>query len=221
MIGYIYKVTKKLNNKIYVVKRQKSLWDEHYFGSGQHIKRAIKKYGKENFIRELLDTAETIDELNQKECYWIEKLPARNPATGYNVGKGGEYTANNMKQIICLETGQIFSNIRAASKYLGLNTTSSINKALKNLNKTACGYHWAYLYDINLKEKLKEFKDTNILLTIKNSKTNNKKKIKCIETGEIFNTIREAKKAYNNTSINDCLGGRCKTAAGYHWQYIE
>lgn len=36
-----------------------------------HFARAIRKYGKENFIIELIDTAETQDELNRKERYWI------------------------------------------------------------------------------------------------------------------------------------------------------
>lgn len=36
-----------------------------------HFARAIRKYGKENFIIDIIDTAKTQDELNQKEQYWI------------------------------------------------------------------------------------------------------------------------------------------------------
>ena len=53
MFGYIYKITNTLNNKIYIGKREKSSLDENYWGSGKHIKYAIKKYGTDNFNREI------------------------------------------------------------------------------------------------------------------------------------------------------------------------
>ena len=37
-----------------------------------HFARAIRKYGKDSFIIEEIDTAQTQDELNQKEQYWIK-----------------------------------------------------------------------------------------------------------------------------------------------------
>lgn len=37
-----------------------------------HFARAIRKYGKDSFIVEEIDTAQTQDELNQKEQYWIK-----------------------------------------------------------------------------------------------------------------------------------------------------
>jgi hypothetical protein len=47
-----------------------------------HFARAIRKYGKENFIIEMIDTAESQDELNQKEQYWIRYYNSVNK--GYN-----------------------------------------------------------------------------------------------------------------------------------------
>ena len=47
-----------------------------------HFARAIRKYGKENFIIEIIDTAESQDELNQKEQYWIRYYDSVNK--GYN-----------------------------------------------------------------------------------------------------------------------------------------
>jgi len=47
-----------------------------------HFARAIRKYGKENFIIEMIDTAESQDELNQKEQYWIRYYDSVNK--GYN-----------------------------------------------------------------------------------------------------------------------------------------
>lgn len=89
----IYKVTNKLNGKIYI--GQKSYVGEpsmlDYYGGGVEIKRAVKKYGKENFTREILysrirDQA-TADSM---EIWAIEKYNSTNPDIGYNISKGGK-----------------------------------------------------------------------------------------------------------------------------------
>lgn len=48
-----------------------------------------------------------------------------------------------------------------------------------------------------------------------------RKKVICIETQEVFNSITEAAKAINKSTGNicDCLKGKHKTCAGYHWAY--
>jgi len=49
----IYKTTNKINGKIYIGKDTTS--NPQYLGSGKLIKRAILKYGVENFTKEILD----------------------------------------------------------------------------------------------------------------------------------------------------------------------
>lgn len=91
MYGYIYKTTNLINGLIYVGQHKATKFEPNrYMGSGHKIKAAIKEFGKENFKCELLDTAETLEELNSKEEYWVDELQSRNPAIGYNVKKGGE-----------------------------------------------------------------------------------------------------------------------------------
>lgn len=87
----IYKTTNLINGKIYVGKAcgNKITW-ANYFGSGKWIRRAIKKYGKEHFIRETIDSAQNRADQNAKEIFWIDKLDARNPLIGYNISPGGE-----------------------------------------------------------------------------------------------------------------------------------
>lgn len=85
----IYKITNKINNKIYVGKFGRPMCEfKTYYGSGTIIKRAILKYGLENFTKEIIDTATTTPELNEKEIYWISKLDAKN--VGYNLTDGGD-----------------------------------------------------------------------------------------------------------------------------------
>lgn len=88
-IGYIYKTSNLVNNKIYIGKRQKSKFDNYYIGSGKKLKCAIKCYGEENFKCEVIQWCFTLDELNIAEKYWINKYDAQNPEIGYNISDGG------------------------------------------------------------------------------------------------------------------------------------
>jgi len=56
---------------------------------GKILKLAIEKYGKDNFTKEIIDTADTLDELNTKEIYWINTLDAKNRTKAYNIADGG------------------------------------------------------------------------------------------------------------------------------------
>jgi hypothetical protein len=84
----IYKITNLLNGKFYVGKDSKN--DPKYFGSGIFIKRAILKYGIDNFYKEVIQFCDNLAELNEMEKYWIRELDSRNPKIGYNVSEGGD-----------------------------------------------------------------------------------------------------------------------------------
>ena len=89
MYGYIYKITNKLNGKIYIGKREKSVFDESYWGSGKYITNAINKYGKENFSREIITWEDSKAKLCEKETFYIAKYNATDLRIGYNIAKNG------------------------------------------------------------------------------------------------------------------------------------
>mgnify|MGYP002768548643 FL=1 len=81
-MGYIYKITCKDTNKIYVGKSESSVetrWKEHCRAAflpshGDYnfpFHRAIRKYGIDNFIVETIDKTDDSEELKEKEKYWI------------------------------------------------------------------------------------------------------------------------------------------------------
>jgi len=78
----IYKTVNLVNGKIYI--GQQSTNRKDYLGSGKILQRAIKKYGKENFKKEIIEKCSTKKELNEREIYWIKEL---NPE--YNLHEGG------------------------------------------------------------------------------------------------------------------------------------
>lgn len=88
----IYKITNLVNGKIYVGQTRQPLykrWYRHTHKSGCFaISNAIAKYGAENFTIEVIDKANTLSELNEKETFWIDKLNALSP-NGYNIQTGG------------------------------------------------------------------------------------------------------------------------------------
>lgn len=83
----IYKIINLINNKIYVGKDKFD--NPNYYGSGKIIKRAIKKYGIENFKKEILeDNISNYNLLNEREKYWILEMNSLQPK-GYNINTGG------------------------------------------------------------------------------------------------------------------------------------
>jgi len=90
----IYKTTNLINGTIYVGQDSKNNPD--YLGSGKVLKRAINKYGIENFTKEILESCDSKSELDEREIYWIDKLSAT--TIGYNIalGGGGGDTYSNM-----------------------------------------------------------------------------------------------------------------------------
>lgn len=107
MYGSIYKITNKINNKIYVGKTIKCIekrFKEHITAAYRYDKNnqlgkkqpksrlypAIITYGVEQFYIELLDIAESLEELNNKERYWINILKTCDYNYGYNISPGGD-----------------------------------------------------------------------------------------------------------------------------------
>ena len=91
MFGVVYKITNKVNGKIYIGQKKATEYVSTYFGSGRYLKNAINKYGIDNFENYIIEWCYSKEELNAKEIYWIRKYNcnAKN-GYGYNIGKGGE-----------------------------------------------------------------------------------------------------------------------------------
>ena len=84
----IYKTINLISGKIYI--GQDSNNNPDYIGSGNLIKLAIKKYGKENFKKTIIEECFSKEQLNEREKFWIEKLNSRDKTIGYNISSGGD-----------------------------------------------------------------------------------------------------------------------------------
>ena len=84
----IYKTTNLINNKIYVGVHCTDDIDDTYLGSGKLIIKAIKKYGKENFKREILYEFGSAELAFWYESYLVDHDFINREDT-YNVAIGG------------------------------------------------------------------------------------------------------------------------------------
>lgn len=103
----IYKITNKINGKLYIGQtiHPDRRWTEHKQKArhGQDlfpIHLAIKKYGEENFLFEIIEWTENYDD---EEKRLIKEFNTICP-NGYNIGEGGEnyimYGENNPRNIV-------------------------------------------------------------------------------------------------------------------------
>lgn len=101
----VYKVTNLVNNKIYigittldVAKRWYQHCSDAYAKRDNYVfHKAIRKYGSTNFKVEIIDTANSEEELKQKEIYYISFYHSYildKDCNGYNMTPGGDLNTN-------------------------------------------------------------------------------------------------------------------------------
>ena len=93
----IYRIKNIITGKSYIGKHTTTNEFDSYFGSGIALKAAIKKYGKDKFIKEILEFCEDDLTLSGREIFWISEFNSFVPY-GYNIsigGKGGDNFTNN------------------------------------------------------------------------------------------------------------------------------
>lgn len=88
MFYTIYKITNLLDGKIYIGSHKTKKLDDAYMGSGKYLKAAQKKYGMENFKKEILFIFDNPEEMYVKEAELVneEFLVTENT---YNLKVGG------------------------------------------------------------------------------------------------------------------------------------
>jgi len=98
--GKVYAIKNQINDKFYIGQTTIDLEKRikaHFKPSNECIKlrNAVKKYGRKNFIYGIVDYAESKNELDRKEAYYIKKFNSIN--NGYNLREGGSYGKHSKK----------------------------------------------------------------------------------------------------------------------------
>ena len=120
-----------------------------------------------------------------------------------------------MVEVLCLELNKVFPSATAADNFVG--KIGGVSACIGGHQKSCGGYHWiAYtepLTDEQCKEKIKQIEG------VRGSKQF-AKKVRCIETGQIFDSVSDANKFCNSSHVSGCCNGSRKTAGGYHWEFV-
>ena len=151
----IYKVVNKINGKWYI---GKDVSDRpYYYGSGKALKNAIKKYGKNNFEKIILEICESKEHLIKREKHWIAVSGAMTDKMSYNIAAGGE--GGDLSKHIDYKKRKIPENNFKNAKEWYENLTDDEKKAWHSKQGLSRSKVW---YVSKIDQNDKEIKVTNI-----------------------------------------------------------
>lgn len=231
---YIYLTTNLINGKKYIG-QHKGKPNDKYFGSGTTILKALKKYGKENFQKEILCYCNTREEADEQEKYYIAKFNAVEDENFYNNSEGGtggdgfkavkKWVQNNPEKAkeLYKKSGIRLNEWRVthqkeyqekcvkpfleASHQYWKNNPEKMKKHMDKVNEAK--EKWQKEHPEEHKKQVDKWR--------KAGSDANSQMVICITTGEIFQSQSEAGRYYNvpQSNISKCLRGE-RHSAGKH-----
>lgn len=242
MNGIIYKITCNVTGKCYIgqtIQRPEERWRDHKkFAENNlneqfHFYRAIRKYGWENFTREIIESGiPTKEELNEREIYWIDFYNSYED--GYNSTHGGTLGSGRSKKVFRYTSeGKLiktYDSAAAAARELGC-----LPEAIRNVAQGSHNYYHneIYIYEEEsietrlktiemVKKESREISSNNL----KKNRPDTRKRVAQLDLqGNLiaeFDSIKDASKVtgIDGSSISKVALGQRKTAKGFVWQYI-
>ena len=222
--GFIYITTNNINNKKYIGQRKydrNGSW-KSYLGSGLILKKAIKKYGKENFSKEIIIVSYNQEELNELEIFYINKYDAAISEDYYNIANGGKsgnvFVGKTEEEMVKIRRKMSEANSGSNNPNFGKNqfagkTEEEMIKIQKKISEAMTGKQHSY----ETKKKMSENRQDKIPVI-------------CITTKKIFGSIKEAERitGINQGNIIKCCQRKgCKSAGKTPdgrkmvWQYYN
>lgn len=220
----IYKITNKLNDKSYIGQsiHIATRWNEHISASFNKnsidynfpIHKAIRKYGLDNFLFEILETCQR-SQLNDKEIYWISYY--NTTKTGYNISKGGQDRSYNGRAVSLYDLQgnyiKTYKSIKECAEQLGV-FYGTVYQVIRGQRKSCKNYQIRYADN---KTKIPAYQNRRGgKIPICQYDKNNK----------LLATWESAAKAarilnLDASTITKCAKGKLKTHGGFIWRYKE
>lgn len=141
MYHFIYKTTNSLNGKYYYGAHSTENIDDGYLGSGVALKRAMQKYGKENFYREIIEFCNEENEMYLKEEKIVAEHYKKEECYNMNVGGKGGWNYVNSNGInlgdnnIMRKSEEVRMIVSQKGKQIRKSNSKYKQIALKNLEK--------------------------------------------------------------------------------------
>ena len=224
----IYKITNQINGKVYVGKASNlnsrkinHFWAlEHNNHHNPHLQRAYNKYGKDNFVFEIICLC-LKEELSLKEYEWVKKLRVNKNHLGYNI----EIIDPDCKKYHSEDTKK---KISASKK--GFKHSEETKQKMSSIKKGFCPPKLTMESARKANLGRKNSEDTKLRMSLaKKGKRIIKEKSKVDQYSlsmQYINSFESARDASEylkikngDIAIRACCNGRLKTAYKYIWQF--
>jgi len=187
--NYIYITTNILNNKQYVGSHCTDNIDDGYIGSGRLFLKAVRKYGKENFSREVLEECESDIKAREREGIFIEQFNTLDPG-GYNLSpkggigfKGATLSTNQRKKMSEWQKGKTYEELYGPEKAAEMKKKMREAKLGKGTLRKGKGHKQELIEKYGEEKGLKRYNS----FVEKQRKWKLKRDKKCPYCGEMFN----------------------------------
>lgn len=130
-IHYIYKTTCTVTSRYYIGMHSTDNLNDGYMGSGKRLRRSLRKYGKPNHVKEILEFCETRELLIEAEIKVItlEMITDNNCMNLMGGGKGGYISEEHYEKIKKLASD--YQKEKWKNESYVQNFVSAATKALK------------------------------------------------------------------------------------------
>lgn len=230
----VYKLTAP-NGKVYIgitSRDPKRRWNAgHGYIYNKHFTNAIQKYGWVNIKKEVLFSGISQQEAYNLEIKLISEYRSNEIEYGYNKSPGGESSVRGLRWHKSREAVE-----RQAEKMRGRKLSEEHKRKLSESHKGKPGNRLGLSVPeetkIKISNSLKKWNAEHISPNkgrtrkraqweIEKVAKAHYKKIICIETGIVYESIKEASENNNidSSSITKVCKGLRETAGGFHWRY--
>lgn len=186
------------------------------------FKSAIRKYGIDAFDKIIIDYADSLEEANEKEKYYIQKYNSycyKKDGWGYNATEGGDGVKRHYKSIVQLDKNDgsfinVFESISDVEKVFN---TGHISECVNKKIPTVCGYCWMFEDEYKSLTKKEVYDYVQII---------NNRIVQLSEDNQIvkiWDSALEASKTlgcHDSLIIKNCHGMR-KTHNGFVWRFYS
>ncbi|QIW89770.1 homing endonuclease [Bacillus phage Izhevsk] len=237
--GIIYKVTNLINNKIYIgqtVEELKERQRKHFYSCDNNkdantvFYNSIRKYGKENFKWEIIDTGDSKLELDEKETYWINETNSHiSNGQGYNMTSGGDgcdgfkHSQESIKKMSDFRK-ELYKNKENCPMY-GKNHSNEAKEKISTARKEKyTGENHPWYGKSHSEEAKKKMSESSKGVCAGKDNYQAKAIIQLSLDNEFIarhDTIRDGAKFVNgqHSAVSKCCSGQRKKHKGFKWMY--
>lgn len=202
---YIYKITNKINGKVYIGQTIKSIeerWKQHCSKNSlcKALQSALIKYGMDNFSIECVEECYSIDQLNIREIFWINFYNSF--YEGYNLTSGGNnFLRSDITKQKMRKPKTKLHKLNISKGRTGIKTKGLSQSTREKMSKNRIG------------PKNPQF----------GKQGPGAKPILCVNNGVIYNSIRHAAKELNliYQSVSEVAHKRQSHTKNYIFEFIE